>query len=171
MKKLFKVVLVAGCILFTGSFVANAQQKIGHINVNTIIDLMPEKNTIATSLQTYQKQFMDVLQSMQTELQTKGADYDAKKATMTDAVRQQKESELADIQKRMQDYNQQAIQKVDAKKNELAKPLFDKVRGAISQVAKEKGYTYVFDTSQIDLIVSPDADDLLAAVKVKLGLK
>jgi len=53
----------------------------------------------------------------------------------------------------------------------LGKPIFDKVRAAITTVAKEKGYNYVMDTSQIDLIVSPPADDMMAAVKLKLGLK
>ena len=38
-------------------------------------------------------------------------------------------------------------------------------------LAKEKGYTYVIDTSQTDLIVSPPADDLMSDVKAKLGVK
>ncbi len=170
MKKLFKVVLVAVCIVFAGNL-AHAQTKIGHINFNAIIDQMPETKVISTTLQAYQKTFIDVLQGMQSEYQTKGAEYEAKRATMSDAVRQQKESELTDIQKRMQEYNTKATQSVDAKKNELGKPLFDKVRGVISAVAKEKGYTYVLDSSQIDLLVSPEADDLMASVKAKLGLK
>lgn len=171
MRKLLKVVLVAGCMLFTGSLIANAQTKIAHVNFNAIIDLMPDTKVVSKTLQDYNKSFMDQLTNMQTELQTKAADYDSKKATMTDAVRQLKESELQDIQKRMQDYQTNAAQKVDAKKEELGKPLFEKARAAIAAVAKEKGYTYVIDSSQNELLVAPDADDLLAAVKLKLGLK
>ena len=170
MKKLIKIVFVAGCLMFAGSLV-KAQQKIGYVNFNAIIDAMPEKATISSQVQDYQKQFIDVLTQMQNEFQTKAADFEAHKGTMTDAVRQQKESELTDMQKRMQDYQTSASQKVDAKSNELAKPLFDKVKAAISQVAKEKGYTYVFDSSQPLMLVSPDTDDLLAAVKLKLGVK
>jgi outer membrane protein len=171
MKKLLRVVLVAGCMMFAGSFVANAQSKIGHINFNAIIDILPDTKTVSATLQAYQKTFMDQLSIMQTDLQAKAADYDAKKATMTDAVRQLKEGELQDLQKRAQDYQANAAQKVDQKKEELVKPLFDKVRATISLVAKEKGYAYVIDSSQNELLVSPDADDLLAAVKLKLGLK
>ena len=36
--------------------------------------------------------------------------------------------------------------------------------------AKEKGFTYVLDSSQTALLVSPPADDLIAPVKAKLGL-
>ncbi|MGI4898414.1 MAG: OmpH family outer membrane protein, partial [Janthinobacterium lividum] len=97
--------------------------------------------------------------------------YDAKRASMTEAARTAKESELQDMNKRLQDYNTTARQKVDEKTKSLSDPLFAKLRAAIQAVAKEKGYNYVLDTSQTELLVSPDADNLLAAVKAKLGLK
>jgi outer membrane protein len=170
MKKLFKVALVAVGMLFAGSF-ANAQTKIGHINFNQLIDLMPETKTVTASIQAYQKTFIDQLTTMNNEYQTKGQDYQSKRATMTDAVRGVKESELQDIQKRMNDYQNNAQQQVDAKRQELGKPLIDKATQAVQAVAKEKGYAYVLDSSQITLLVSPDADDLMATVKLKLGLK
>ncbi len=171
MKKLFKVVLIAGCIVFAGTLAKAQGQKIGYVNFNAIIDQMPDTKVISTNLQAYQQTFQDQLKGMQTELQTKGNEYETKRATMTDAVRLQKESELTDMQKRIQDFSTMAQQKIDAKKDEYGKPLLDKVKLAISAVAKEKGYAYVMDSSQGIFLVSPDADDLMAAVKVKLGLK
>ncbi|WP_259070756.1 OmpH family outer membrane protein [Mucilaginibacter sp. X4EP1] len=171
MKKLLKVALVAVSMLFVGNF-AKAQTKIGYINFGQLVTQMPEYKTIRSQVDIYQKQFIDQLTAMNTELQAKGQDYTKNQATMTDAARTAKQAELQDIQKRMQDYQNDAQQKVDAKTNELSKPLIDNARAAISAVAKEKGYTYVFDSSQgSPLIVSPDGDDLLAAVKLKLGLK
>jgi outer membrane protein len=170
MKKLFKVALVAACMVMVGSF-AKAQTKIGYINFNQLIDQMPESKTIQKQAQDYQKTFIDVLQGMQTEFQTKAQAYEAKRATMTDALRTQTETELQDLQKRIQDYQQSASQKVQEKYNELSKPLIEKARGAVNTVAKEKGYTYVIDTAQVDLIVSPPTDNLMDAVKAKLGLK
>jgi outer membrane protein len=108
---------------------------------------------------------------MNNEYQAKGQDYQSKRASMTDAVRTAKENELTDIQKRMNDYQNNAQQQVDAKRQELGKPLIDKATQAVQAVAKEKGYAYVLDSSQITLLVSPDADDLMASVKLKLGLK
>lgn len=170
MKKLFKVALVAACMVMVGSF-AKAQTKIGYINFNQLIDQLPESKAIQKQAQDYQKTFIDVLQGMQTEFQTKAQAYEAKRATMTDALRTQTETELQDLQKRIQDYQQSASQKVQEKYNELSKPLIEKARGAVNTVAKEKGYTYVLDTAQVDLIVSPPADNLMDAVKAKLGLK
>jgi outer membrane protein len=90
---------------------------------------------------------------------------------MTDAIRTAKESELNDLQKRFTDYQNTAQQQVQAKQAELGKPIIEKVRAAVAQVAKEKGYTYVINSSQTDLVVSPPGDDLAAEVKGKLGLK
>ena len=170
MKKLFKVALVSGCLFFAGN-VAEAQSKIGHINFNQLIDQMPETKTIQKQIQDYSKTFQDQLTTMQTELTTNAQGYDAKRASMTDAARTAKESELQDMQKRLQDYNTKAQQQVGDKTNQLSKPLLDKARVAVQSVAKEKGYTYVFDTAQTELLVSPDSDNMMAAVKTKLGLK
>ncbi|WP_214071612.1 OmpH family outer membrane protein [Mucilaginibacter sp. dw_454] len=169
MKKVFKVALVAVCMLFIGNF-AKAQTKIGYISYNDLIPAMPEYKTVNTQIEAFKKTFVDQLQLLSNELQTKGADYQAKQATMTDAVKAAKQSELADLQKRAQDYQNTAQQSVEQKGNDLMKPLLDKARAAVTEVAKEKGLTYVFDSSTTQLLVSPPSDDIMAAVKVKLGI-
>jgi outer membrane protein len=171
MKKLFKVALVAVSMLFVGSF-AKAQNKIGYINFGDLIRQMPEAKTVQTAIESYQKQFIDQLTTMNNTLQTEAKNFQAQSATMTDAVRTSKQAELQDMNKRMQDFQTSAQQQVEAKSNELIKPVSDKCRAAVVDVAKEKGYTYVFDSSQgAPLIVSPEGDDLMVPVKAKLGLK
>jgi outer membrane protein len=170
MKKLFKVAIVAVGILMLGNF-AKAQTKVGYINFQALIAQMPEAKTVKAQLDTYSKQFTDELAVMQNELQTKGKEFQAQSATMTDAVRSAKQTELQDLQNRLQSYNTTAQQKFEERSNELIKPLTDKARAALTAVAKEKGYTYVLDSSQVQLLVSPDGDDMMAAVKLKMGLK
>jgi len=170
MKKLMKVFLVGLCILFIGN-IGRAQNKIGYINLNQLIDQMSETKTIRTQVEAYQKQFIDELTAMNNDFQSKGKAYESQRKTLSDAQRTAKEAELSNLQKRMNDYQTSAQQQVQTKTNELSKPLFDKVRAAVAQVGKEKGYTYVFDISQTDFIVSPPGDDLMAAVKAKLGIK
>ncbi|HVV54463.1 MAG TPA: OmpH family outer membrane protein [Mucilaginibacter sp.] len=170
MKKLLKITLIAISMVFAGK-IANAQVKIGYIDMNQLVDLMPETKAATTALQAYNKQFVDQLTAMNNELQSKGKEYEAQRATMTDAIRTEKESELSDLQKRLQDYQNTAQQQVQAKQSELAKPIIDKARAAAAEVAKEKGYTYVIDSSTVQLLVSPPGDNLMDAVKAKLGLK
>jgi len=90
---------------------------------------------------------------------------------MTDNMKDIKAREIQDAQKRIEDYRQAAEQKIDAKRAELLKPIYDKARKAIEDAAKEKGYTYVIDGSSGILLVSPAGDDLMPAVKAKLGIK
>jgi outer membrane protein len=170
MKRVFKVALVAVCMLFVGNF-AKAQSKIGYINFADIVRTLPEFKTVQSQIDIYQKQFVDQLTAMNTEYQSKGQAYQKNLAGMNDAAKTAAQAELADIQKRMSDLNTSAQQQVDAKSNELYKPLADKAKAAITEVAKEKGYNYVLDSSQIQLLVSPEGDDLTASVKAKLGLK
>ncbi|HNU89285.1 MAG TPA: OmpH family outer membrane protein, partial [Ferruginibacter sp.] len=50
-------------------------------------------------------------------------------------------------------------------------PVREKAMDAIKAVAKEKGYSYVIDESTNAILVAPPGDDLLPAVKAKLGIK
>src|SRR4051812_45098987 len=131
MRNVFKITLVAVCLLFVGQF-ARAQAKIGYIDFQSLIGQLPEAKTIKPQIDAYQKQFVDQLTTMNNELQTKGKELQSQGKTLTDAVRTTKQTELQDLQKRMQDYQTNAQQQVEAKSNELIKPLSDKARAAIN---------------------------------------
>lgn len=173
MKKLLLAVSLLLAAVFAGNTAA-AQAKIGYINLGQLVQQLPETKTIQDQVNAYSKQFLDQLTIMNNDFQAKAKDYEAHKASMTDAARTATEGELSDMQKRMQEYSNNSQQQVEAKSNELAKPVFDKVKAAVAQVAKEKGYTYVINSSALQgelLLVSPPGDDLTADVKAKLGIK
>ncbi|WP_419700728.1 OmpH family outer membrane protein [Mucilaginibacter sp. NFX135] len=171
MRKLFKVTLLALSLLFIGQF-SNAQSKIGYVDFQAVVSQMPEAKTIKPQMDAYQKQFVTQLTAMNNDLQTKGKAYQDQSKTMSDADKTAKQTELQGLQKKMQDYQASAQQQVEAKSNELIKPITDKARAAVNDVAKEKGITYVFDSSQGSaLLVSNEGSDLTASVKTKLGIK
>ncbi len=169
MIKVLKVsVLVVFMLLAVN--LANAQ-KIGYVSFGAVLDIMPERPALAKQVQDFQKPLIAALRAMQANYQAKAAAYTKTKAHLTKLVRAQKEKELAGIQNAMQTYSAQAQQKVEAYQNQLAKPLLAKIKLAVSQVAHEKGYTHVIDSTQPILLVAPDEDNLMTAVKAKLGLK
>lgn len=170
MKKLLKVALVAVSMMFVGNL-ANAQAKIGHIAFDELVGQMPEAKTVQTTMTAFQKDWEDQYQNLGAELNKKGKEYQDQLKTMSDAVKASKEAELQDMQNRLTQLQEKARQAITAKQEELTKPLIEKVRTAVANVAKEKGYTYVLNSSQTDLIVAPEGDNLLAAVKLKLGIK
>jgi outer membrane protein len=167
-----KYVIIA-FVAVTGLFSVNAmaQSKVAHINAQALVASMPEAKKAETDLQTFAQSLEGEGKTMVDEYTKKMKEFDEKAGTMTDNLKEIKGREIQDAQKRIQDYREAAEQKVQTKQQELLKPIYDKARKAIEDVAKEKGYGYVIDSSGGMLLVSPAADDILAAVKTKLGVK
>jgi outer membrane protein len=101
----------------------------------------------------------------------KANDYQQNVNTMSDLIRQTKEKELVDLQNRIQAFQQSADQDLSAKQAELFNPLIEKVKNAISEVALENNYTYVFDVGTGSLVFYENGDNILPLVKKKLGIK
>lgn len=171
MKRSFLILFVSLSLVLAGNL-AKAQSKIGYIDFQALLGQMPEAKGVKAQIDAYQKQFVDQLTAMNTELQTKGHDYQAQSPKMTDAARLAKENELQDLQRRIEDLQNSARQQVDAKSSELVKPLSDKAIATLNAIAKETGISYVIDSSQgTQVIVSPDGTDLMTVAKAKLGIK
>jgi outer membrane protein len=158
----------AGILLMIGTY-ANAQ-KIAHIDLDSLISLMPESKAAQQSVQAYAKQLEQQVTAMQTELQTKYTEYQEKSKDMAELVRASKEKELNDLNQRIQDFQQQAQVDYQKKTAELSKPVYDKAKQAIDQVAKENGYKYAIDTSTGIILYSDPADDIIGLVAKKLGV-
>lgn len=168
--KRFTKVLVLMVLALGISFGANAQgQKIGYVDSQAIIDMMPEGAKIQQDLQAYYSELQAQLQAMGTEYQNKVRDYQANEATMSNILRQSKEKEIMDLQNRIQEFQAGAEADLAAKQEELSKPMLDKIKAAIDDVLKAKGLAYVFEKTVI-LSIGDSAIDITADVKTKLGL-
>ena len=170
MKRLFKIALVAGGLLFAGS-VANAQQKIAHINSAELIKTMPEVVTADKQLETFKASLDADGKIMYAEYQTKVQDFQAKEKTLSEALKEAKVKEIQDLQKRIEEFQQKAGDDFEKKRGELYDPILKKAEDAVKAVAKEKGYAYVFDTTQPGLVYFDGGINIMPDVKIKLGLK
>jgi outer membrane protein len=75
------------------------------------------------------------------------------------------------MQTRIQDFQEKAQEDVRKKETELLKPIIEKAKSTIATVAKESGYSYVLDSSPgTPLLYKPDGDNIMPAVKKKLGI-
>ena len=166
MKNLVKSIAIVA--LTVGSMTVANAQKIAHISLDSLITLMPESKTAQEVAQKYLKDLETQVATMETELQTKYNDYMQNSATMSDLVRQTKEKELQDLNKRIEDFKAQAQQDYQRKYGELSRPIYDKAKKGIEAVAKENSYKYVLDTSTGNVLYTEPADDILSLVKKKL---
>ncbi len=168
MKNIFKLTLVSAVVVLC-SFTASAQ-KIAHINLDSLISIMPETKVATQAVQDYAKQLEQQVTAMQTELQSKYETYQATSKDMPELVRASKEKELNDLNQRIQDFQQQAQADYQKKSAELSKPVYEKAKKAIDQIAKENGYKYVLDTSTGVVIYNEPADDIFNLAVKKLGI-
>jgi outer membrane protein len=168
MKNILKLAVV-GIVITACSFTANAQ-KIAHINLDSLISVMPESKVAQQAVQAYAKQLETQVTAMQTELQTKYAEFQEKSKDMAEVVRASREKELNDLNTRIQDFQQQAQGDYQKKTAELSKPVYDKAKKAIDQVAKESGYKYALDTSTGLVLYFEPTDDIFSLVVKKLGI-
>ncbi len=171
MKNLFKLVIVITAVVMSSSAM-NAQnaQKIAHIDLDSLISIMPESKVAQQAVQDYSKQLEQQVVAMQTELQTKYEDYQAHSKDWAEVVRASKEKELNDLNQRIQDFQTQAQSDYQKKSAELSKPVYDKAKVAIDDVAKANAYKYVLDTSSGLVIYHEPSDDIIGLVIKKLGI-
>jgi len=170
MKSVFKI-CVLGILLFSAGF-ANAQTpKFGHIDLQALYQVMPERAAGEKQFLAYQKELEDALGMMQKEAQTKYVEYLAKRDSLSETVRKMKEDDLNLMNERIQNYQQSAQTQMQTKQAEIFKPMLEKADKAVKEVGAEKGLVYVFDMSaRVILYNSKESLDLLPLVKVKLAI-
>lgn len=169
MKNLLRSTIAVLAIMFMVSPQLKAQ-KLGYVDLQELMQLMPEYKKANTDMEAFGKSLEDELKKMSDEFQRKVLDYQKNEKNMADAIKEVKQKELQDMQGRIQDFQQSAQDNVRKKEAELLKPIIEKAKNAISQVAKEGNYSYIFDSSIAGFLYKPDGDNVLNQVKKKLGI-
>ena len=161
--------------LLAALFVAGASnvqaQKSGYISVEQVVSLMPEVAKIDTTLQRFQTD------SLNTEFSSLVQEYQYKDSILTKtdttkipvAVRKQHREDLNNIAYQVQNWQQISQNYMQSKQQELLAPVYQKVMKAVNDVAKENGYSFVYN--QEVLLVAPPSDNLLPLVARKLNVK
>jgi outer membrane protein len=171
MKKLF-FVLVFGL----AAMVTNAQTaplKIGYADVEYIFSQMPEAKLIDTELQTLQTQLKKQYDSKVQEFQKKLQEYQQYGATVPDAVKQNSERELQQLQQNIQKLEQDSQTDLQKKQVSLMEPVYAKVGKAIEDVAKENSFSLILNQqiSGLDVILFGDEKlDVSDLVLKKMGV-
>lgn len=159
-------------LLFAANLSANAQ-KLAHVNVDELLSLMPETKVAETEIQNYATQLQKDLEDMQAEAQTKYQNLVANQNNWTQLRISKEQEELQSMGAKMEQYQVQAQQDLQNKQLELMKPIIEKAQNAVNAVARDKGYTYVLDSSQSKgvVIFAENGEDILPLVKAKLGIQ
>lgn len=169
MKKLLTLAL----IMIALASVASAQkvQKFGYINTLELLSQMPEIKPADEELEKYAGELDAIFTKMLQEYQSKINELEKTFSSMSDEMKQVKAQELQDLERRITNFEDGITDKLNNKKDSLYTPIIDKADAAIREVAKENGYTYIFDASVGAIIYADESDNIISLVKAKLGLE
>ena len=169
MNKILKSLFIGLALIAVSSLQA---QKFGYINSAELLAEVPAVKAADSELETYQAQLVKSGEEMVKKLEAKFQAYsrEAQEGLLSQVQMQKKEEELGIEQQKIQKYELEVQNKILAKREELYKPILDKVKVTIENVGKENGYTMIFDTSTGTILHANDGDNVMALVKAKMGM-
>jgi len=163
-----KRLTMAALFLAFGFAGAGAQMKIGYINSESIMQVLPEAIDAQKSLDVLVAGWEAELQKMQAEWKRKFDEYDKRKLILTDQVRADQERQLRELDQSINDFRNKKFGQggeLFQKQNDVMKPVQNKMFKVLEDIAKEDGYDYVFDRSgEILLLYANEKHDLTQKV-------
>jgi len=148
-------------------------QKYGFVNSSQLLVSMPDVKTADAELEAYQKQMITKGEEMVKKFETEYNTYLTKvnSGELSQIQMQQLEGQLAQEQQAIQAYEVEVQNQIAVKKQELYQPILQKVQQVVDQYGKEQGYTMIFDASIGGILFADTGDDLMPALKSKLGIQ
>ena len=146
-------------------------QKFGHVNTQEIMQAMPEVTKARTDIEALAKQYEADLKQMQDEIQKKAEAYEKEQATLPANIKQRRETELMEMQQKLQQSYQDNQQALAKEQQEKMQPIQTKIMDAIKAVGQAGGYVYIMEMGSQLYISSTLSTDVTKEVKAKLGLK
>lgn len=172
--KLLFTFLITFTTFYSKGQTLEAPQKIGHADWEYIFSQLPEYKQIENELKTFETQLQNQLKTKSQEIETKYKAYTALPANTPDAIKKDKESELAYLQENIQKFQQDSQISMQKKQNDLVNPVFIKVGKAIEEVALENGFSYIINPQMIGgsdvLLFTDERYNISNLVLKKLGI-
>lgn len=160
--------------LLIGMLSLQAQDRYGYLNLGNLIAQMPEATMANDSLEIMQATMVATGETMAQQFQRDAAAFIKKvqSGVLTPVQQQTQQAALEKRQLEIQNYEQVIIQTIGAKRDKMLAPIIKRAQDAIDAVAKENGYTMVFDTSVFGAIMyAQESEDIMPLVKEKLGIE
>jgi outer membrane protein len=150
-------------------------QKFGFVNSGSILEGMPQVKEAESNLEALGKQLQAKGEKMMQDFQLKYQELERKvqAGEITPKAQETETAMLEEERNKILAYDQDMQKQLGDKRESLLAPILDQVKTAIDAVAKENGYTYIFDGSPgVGVILYADeSTNVTALVKTKLGIQ
>jgi len=170
MKKISLIVIIA----LMGSFGVFAQ-KYAIIDTRFILDKMPEYKAAQEQLDKIAQDWQKDIDGRQSKLDQLYKNYDAEQVMLSDDLKKKRQDQLFVTEKELRDLQRQRFGfegDLFKKRQELIKPIQDKVYNAVQKISSQRGYDFVLDKSEgITIIFADPKLDKSEDVLKELGIR
>jgi outer membrane protein len=168
-----KVFLLALCCAFLSSF--SYAQRYAVIDTKYILEKMPEYKNAQKTLDDIASGWTKEISQMEGELNKMFRDFEAEQVMLSDDLKKKREDQLYSKEKALRDLQRQRFGfegDLFKKRQELIKPVQDKVYNAVQKLAVQRGYDFILDKSEGITVIFADpklekSDDVLRELGVK----
>jgi outer membrane protein len=166
--------LAAMTLLIAFANPAQAQQKIGYIDSDYILEQLPDYQTIQQQLDRMAQGWQSELDELKSALDENFREYQARELLYTNEERQRRRQ---DILREEEDLERLRVKyfgpegDIFLQQEQLMRPVQEKILQAINDVATSEGYDYVFDAAgEFLFMFKRDQYDLSDTVLRELGI-
>jgi outer membrane protein len=170
MKKSFLFI----ALLLTAALWSHAQ-RYAVIDSKYILGKIPEYKTAQEQLDQLSAQWQQEIERKQTEVDRLYREYDVEQVMLSDELKKKREDEIFNKEKEVRDLQKKRFGfegDLFKKRQELIKPIQDRVYTAIQKMAVERSYDFILDKSEGITVIFADpkldrSEDVLKAMGVK----
>lgn len=123
-------------------------QRIAYVDVTAILESIPDYQKAQEQLDKIATQWRQEIAQEQDKVKGLYSKYQAEQVLLSEEMKKQKEDEITAKEKEVRELQRQRFGPEGSlfkKREELIKPIQDKVYAAIEKFAQDKGYEYIFD--------------------------
>lgn len=163
--------LLITLILFSGILSLKAQStlKIGHVNVQELVQKHPLVDSIKTIMDAEATEMQKMYDEMLAEHEKKIKAFETESPGYSDFIKTTKQNEIIELAQKVQAYNQSAQQQMQQRNAELIQPVYLEVNQEITNIAGYNKFTYVLDVSNGSVAyISPESEDITPLVLANL---
>jgi outer membrane protein len=169
-----KKISIICAIMMLSAFAVQAQ-KFGYIDSDYILKKIPAYTTAQGQLEKLSKQYQTEVEARYKVVQELYSKYQSEKVLLTEEMRQKRESEIIAKEKEVKEFQSSHFSPegtLAKKREELLKPIQDKVYAAIKDISTEGGYALIFDiANNPGVVYNNPRYDLSDKVLEKMGFK
>jgi outer membrane protein len=160
---------------FVASIFTCGAQRYAVIDSKYILQKLPEYKSAQQKLDQFSEQWQQEIDKKSADLDKMYKNFDAEQVMLSDELKKKREDELFNRDKELRDLQKKRYGyegDIFKKRQELIKPIQDKVYNAVQRLAVAKSYDFILDKSEGITVIFADpkldkSDDVLRELGIK----